>query len=342
MMHHLALLCATVSVAMLSMAAKPAHSADSADSADSTSCAPSATVKLWGDPDDADVITALQMAYRAKAPAICIVPRLYGPESAIAGVYTGVADIAFMARELREPMERMAYEWVRLGKPTEIAFAHGGFQADRAGAQLAVIVHPQNPITSLALDQLDAMFGAEALRGARLIRTWGDAGAGAGAATRAGAKWADRAVVVAGTAIDDIPMLFVRRLVMKDSRKWNPNYRAFASDAEAVNWVARDPAAVAIVAAGAVDRRVRLLPLAAKQGAAAVLPTAASVADGSYPLARTLRLVVSQSDDKITPPATKAFVQFILSPEAQAIIARSKTHLPLGRDVALREAEKLK
>lgn len=340
MMQRLALLCATVTVAMLSIATGPAHSAEGA------SCAPSDTVRLWGDPADAGLIDALQAAYRRQAPAICIVPRLYGPESAIAGVYTSVADIAFMARELREPMERMAYEWVLLDKPTQIAFAHGGFQADRQSAQLAVIVHPQNPVASLSLDQLDGIFGAEALRNGRLIRTWGEVGdeigGEVGGADGADATWAGRRVVVAGPAIDDIKMLFVRRHVMKDSRKWNPNYRAVASDAEAINLVARDPAAVAIVAVGAVDRRVRMLPLAAKQGDPAWLPTSASIADGRYALARTLRLVVDQSQGRVLRPATKAFIAFILSPAGQQLIAHSGTHLPLNADIAAQEAEKLK
>lgn len=315
-----------VPLAIPSIAAGPAGTAMSA------SCS-AGTVRAWGDEADRDVIEALQSAYRARASGTCFANALHGPESAIAGVYTGVADMAFMAREVREPMERMAFEWVRLDKPTVISFAHGGLAADRQGAQLAVIVHPTNPLRGITLGELDAILGAEGLRGMPPIRRWGDAGARGG--------WAMRQLTLYGMSIDSPPMLFVRRLVMKDSRKWNPGYRVLADGHAIVDAVAKDPGAIAIVAAGSVDDRARVLAVSDVSGAPATLPEPAAIVSGAYPLARKLGIVVDRSKGRALSPALASFLRFVLSPAGQAVIARSRTHLPLSPADAAAELGKI-
>lgn len=315
-----------VPFAMLAIAAGPAGTASSA------SCS-AGTIRVWGDKADRAMIEALEQAYRIRAPYTCFANALHGPESAIAGVYTGVADLAFMAREVREPMERMAFEWARLDKPTVISFAHGGLLADRQGAQLAVIVHPSNPVQRLTLAELDAIMGAEGLRGARPIRHWGEAGAKG--------EWATRPLNLYGSAIDGPPMLFIRRLVMKDSRKWNPGYRALADDRAIVDAVRGDRGAVAIVAAGAVKGRAKIVAVSEKAGAPAVLPQADAIVAGTYPLARKLGVVVDRSQGETLPLALAGFLAFMLGAEGQAVIARSGTHLPLSPVDAAAELEKV-
>src|SRR6185295_7912006 len=44
------------------------------------------------------------------------------------------------------------------------------------GDALAIVVHPENPIRSLLLDQVDALFSSTRRRGGKAIRTWGDLG----------------------------------------------------------------------------------------------------------------------------------------------------------------------
>jgi ABC-type phosphate transport system substrate-binding protein len=136
-------------------------------------------------------------------------------------------------------------------------------------------------------------------------------------------------------------MLFIRRLVMKDSRKWNPAYRALADDAAIVDAVARDPAAIAVVAAGAVKGRVRVLAVSETAASPAALPEANAIVTGAYPLARKVGIVVDRSGGRPLPPALAAFLKFTLGPDGQAVIARSGTHLPLSPADAVRESEKV-
>lgn len=279
------------------------------------------TIRLWGDNADRKVIEDLEKAYTEGRPGVCFANSLHGPESPIAGVYTGVADLAVMAREVREPMERMAFEWVRLDKPTVIPFAHGGFAPGRHGSQLAVVVNRDNPLRSISLAQLDALMGAESLRGLPAIRNWSLAGPRT--------KWAERPVAIYGTALDSPAMLFFRRLVMKNSRKWNPEYRVLPDDGAAVDAVARDASGLAVVALGAADQRVRILAVS-QDGGPAILPERDAIISGTYPLTRTISIVVDRSKGRELRPEVKGFLHFVLAGEGQSVIARSKTHLPLS------------
>ena len=72
----------------------------------------SGTVRIWGSSDDGWLIEELAAGFRKYQPGIRFQATLHGPESSFAAVYMDVADIALMAREIRVPLETMAFEWV--------------------------------------------------------------------------------------------------------------------------------------------------------------------------------------------------------------------------------------
>ena len=79
-----------------------------------------------------------------------------------------------------------------------------------------------------------------------------------------------------------------------------------------VEHVARTPGAIGYVSTFQVDDRVRVLPV---EG---VLPTPATIADGSYPLSRPLYLAATAEP----AGATREFAQWVLGPEGQVIIGK--------------------
>ena len=196
----------------------------------------SGEIRISGSPEDPELFEELQAQFAGHHPEEIFSNRLYGAESTIAGLYTGVTDIAFMARELREPMERMAFQWVKLTLPFVIEIANAGFRSDRPSAQLGVFVHQDNPIEALSLASLDAIFGAEQKRGPRNARLWGDVGASG--------AWASRPIHPVGPIVDSIAALFFRRAVMLDSRKWNPDYRILTDNSAVLLALRADPAAI--------------------------------------------------------------------------------------------------
>lgn|GEM_PF-311914 len=288
---------------------RPAHQVD-------------ATLRIWGSPEDRALLDALQSGFLRFHPDARFDNRLHGPESAFSGVYTGAADVALLSRELREPLERMAYEWVRLGKPFLVEVANAGLSNDRLGTQLAVVVHADNPLRSMTLAQLDAVLGTERRRGGGHIGRWRD--------LEPGSPGPEAPIQIYGPRIDSIPAQFVRRTVMRDSRKWTPAYREMEVDwAGIVDAVASDIGGLGYVPVSHVDARVRMVALADGSGEA-VLPTASNVVAGRYPLRRTIPMAVARTQAEPMPAHAAEFLRFVLSREGQAIIEAEGTYLPLS------------
>jgi phosphate transport system substrate-binding protein len=276
-------------------------------------------IRIWGSPQDRDLVKLWEDDFRKHQPRARVIAKLHGPESAMAGIYTGVADIAFVGRELRLPTDNMAFQWVKLYRPTTVEVANAGFKASRPAAGLAVFVHPGNPIAGLTMAQLDAIFGAEHKRGAANARTWGDVGLTG--------EWAARPIHVLAPPVTTIPALFFRKVVLDDSLKWNVDMKQVTDD-KAIDAVASDPAAIAYAPMVAATGAVRALPLA-KAGGAFVRPSGESAADRSYPLNRVVIVAVDKPVGKPLDPRVREFLRYVLSDEGQAAVAKDGAYLPL-------------
>jgi phosphate transport system substrate-binding protein len=277
-------------------------------------------IRIWGSPEDGDLVKLWDEGFRKHHRDARVVARLHGPESAMAGIYCDVADIAFVGRELRLPTDNMAFQWVKLYRPTTVEIANAGFKASRPAAGLGVFVHPDNPIAGLAVAQLDAIFGAEHKRGPANARTWGDVGLTG--------EWATRPIRVLAPPVTSISALFFRRVVLDDSLKWNVDMKEVVDDAKAIDAVARDPAAIAYAPMAAAISGVRALPLA-KSGAAFVKPSPESAADRSYPLSRAVIVAVDRPVGKPLDPRVREFLRYVLSDEGQAAVAREGAYVAL-------------
>jgi len=86
----------------------------------------SGTIKIWGNDRMQSVLMELEQAFRKQQPEIRFQNHLMGTGTAMAGLYTGVADLAFMGRPAT-PKELMGFEWVFQYKPTTIEVMTGSF-----------------------------------------------------------------------------------------------------------------------------------------------------------------------------------------------------------------------
>ena len=291
------------------------------------------TVAVSGDAADRDLIEALQAAYVMYQPEVRFRNNLYGPESTLAAVYTGTADLAFMAREIREPMERMAFEWVKLTKPFAVQYANAGFGKDRPGTQLAVFVHVDNPVDSLSMAQLDAIFGAEHKRGLGNVRIWDD--------LNTGGECRNRAVHVLGPKLDSVPALFFRRVVMRDSRKWNPGFREFDNVIEALHALSRNACGIALAPMALGTPGVRPLAIASGEGERAIALTRETAISQEYPLYRSVSMILHRPENEAVAPRIREFLRFVLSAQGQAIIDQAGSYLPLDGPTVVLELSRL-
>lgn len=287
----------------------------------------SGTIRIWGSPVDGWLIEELEAGFRQYQPRVRFRETLHGPESSFAAVYMDVADIAFMAREIRVPLETMAFEWVHHYPPFEVEIANAGLGVDhgvdRPEVDLAFFVNRSNPLSCVSLQQLDDIFAADHRRGGDDVRAWGG--------LRLTGAWASRPIHVYGPRLQDISSISIRRSVLDGSRMWNPGYRIVAGGwSELLESVARDPDGIGFAPPRPGNQGVKALRVAASGQSPCYALTAQTAEGRTYPLTRTIDVALDRPPGTPIKPAVREFLRFILSRGGQHIIASDGAYLPLS------------
>src|SRR5260221_13850253 len=102
--------------------------------------------------------------FRKYSPDIRLEAWLKGSGWGMYGLEMRTADIALMGRPIN-PFERYGTTERAWVYPVEIEVATGSFSVPHKSPAYAVLVHKDNPLSKLALKQLDGIFGAQ--RGGR-------------------------------------------------------------------------------------------------------------------------------------------------------------------------------
>lgn len=232
-------------------------------------------------------------------------------------------DFVFVSRELKpedlvEFNERFGYG------PTSIPVSGGSYRHYGFLDAMGFFVHPDNPITQLSYEQIDAIFSSTHHRSDGPITTWGQLGLGG--------EWADKPVHVYGIKPWNGFEEFIRQKVLDAGGKrgeWRDDIHFEKLVFPLASGVAADRYAVGYTGLAYVDAPVRMLPIATGTGAPAVAPTYENVALGSYPLTRLVYFNVNKAPGKALPPALAEFVRFILSREGQQTVRDHGIFLPL-------------
>ncbi|MBL8299076.1 MAG: phosphate ABC transporter substrate-binding protein [Rhodanobacteraceae bacterium] len=263
-----------------------------------------------------ELMQAWAQRYAFAAPEVHIQIRTPGSAAAPTALATGAADIGPMSRAM-SAAEIASYRLRRGREPGRIRVA---FDA------VALFVHPDNPLPSLDLTAAARIWSERAACGGTAVAHWRDLGIDA-------AGLAQQPVLRLGRNTASGTFEFFH-----DTALCNNRYRAdvvqFPGASAIVAAVARTPNAIGYAGLGHVNGLVRVLPLA-RGDEPPVLPDAASIVSGRYPLARPLYLYFNRADDGRPDPATADFLRFALSTTAQEVAAsRGFIALP-ATDVAL-------
>lgn len=279
-------------------------------------------VRIWASPQDRDIVETWARGFEKAHPGVTVRATFHGPESTVASLYTGVADVALLARELRLPTESMAFEWVKLYKPTLIDVAAVAPASDRIAAPLAVFVHASNPIRCVSLTDLRRIFGDE--RAAR-YPTWGDLGS-TGPLT-------GQAIRPYSLRVDEAAAIFFRSRVLNDSYKWNETLQERETMSEVISALRRDVSGIAYgPLRGMASQDVRAIDVSldgSGDGGACRPLDAAHVEDGSYPLSRSLSVAIDLKPGTTLGPHVEAFLKYVLSESGQQTLADSSAYRPL-------------
>ncbi len=197
---------------------------------------------------------------------------------------------------------------------------------------LQILVHPSNPVDSLTVPQLDAIYGSE-LRAGLLspIRTWEEAGAsgwGAGKPILAYAGWLHY-----GTS------KFFRESVLEGG-PWREDIQTLGVIQRPEPNIADDPTAIVFSNYRPRDSRVKVLAIARQTEEQPYPPLPAHIYGEEYPLTRFFTVYVNAPDVEDLPNETREFLNYLLSYEGQTEIAKTSS-LPLDRTMLLRARKRL-
>jgi len=233
-----------------------------------------------------------------------------GSSTAPPALIAGTAQLGPMSREMK-PSEVDGFER-RFGyRPTELRVAIDA---------LAVYVHKDNPLETVTLAQLDAVFSKDRRRGyPEAVHTWGQLGLAE--------SWASRRISLYGRNSASGTYGFFKEHVLlngdfKDEVKEQPG------SASVVQSVAADLGGIGYSGIGYRTSGVKTLALAEKEGQPAAAPTPENVYEGTYPLARFLLLYINRTPGKPLDPLVREFVRFALSRVGQELVIKSG-YLPL-------------
>ncbi|WP_447603260.1 PstS family phosphate ABC transporter substrate-binding protein [Nitrospira sp. Nam80] len=214
------------------------------------------------------------------------------------------ADLLASSRPLSEK-ERKGFAFNHGHEPLEMPIAMDA---------VAIYVHNENPITGLTLEQVDAIFSTTLKRGMQSVSTWDQVGLQDG--------WSRQPIHLYGRDKKSGTRYFFEHVALLDGNL-KPDAQEQPGSASEILAIAQDRLAIGYAGSIYNTSFVRMVPLAQQAGDRYVLPSAESVRDHSYPLARPLYLYVNKDPNGKLDPIVEEFLKFINSGQGQEIVARA-------------------
>lgn len=253
--------------------------------------------------------------FSALYPTVKISIEGKGSSTAPPALIEGTAQFGPMSREMKA-QEADEFEKKFGYKPTELKVAVDS---------LAVFVHKDNPIESLSLTQLDAIFSKNRAGGyPKDIATWGDLGLTG--------EWADKPISLYGRNSASGTYGYFKDVALfkgdyKDTVKEQPGSSAV------VQGVASDKYGIGYSGVGYKTADVRIVPLSVNEGEEAFDATAENAYSGDYPLARFLYIYINKNPNEALDPLRAEFIKYMVSKEGQGAVIKDGFY-PISKALA--------
>ena len=227
-----------------------------------------------------------------------------GSSTAPPALTEGTANFGPMSRPMKD-QEIQAFEQKYGYKPTAVGVAIDA---------LAVFVNKDNPIKSLSIPQLDAIFSATRKCGAGKDATrWGDIGLSG--------DWTAKPIQLYGrNSVSGTYGYFKEVALCKGDYKTNVNEQP--GSASVVQSVSTGLNAIGYSGLGYKTSGVRALPLAKKDGDDAYEPNEENAVSGKYALSRVLYVYANKAPNKPLSPMEREFFKLVLSKQGQDTVVK--------------------
>jgi phosphate transport system substrate-binding protein len=290
-------------------------------SRDASYVSPEGAVVVVGYNDMREILEPLAARFSATHPGARFALDLRGTRFAPAALAAGASAFAPMGAELT-PAQLARYREKTGADPIGFRVAHASLDPRALSGPLAILVHRDNPLRSITLEQAARVFAGEAVR-------WGDLGLEG--------EWAARPIKAYGMN-PDTALAYAFQDAAMGARAFGAQVMGVPQSAEVAQKVGAEPLAIGFAAAMRATPEARVLPIAARAGDPPVAPTEESIAAGRYPLDRHLLVFASRPIN----PIAREFLRLLLSREGQEAIAASpQGYLPLSAEDAARERSRL-
>ncbi|MGE4160025.1 MAG: PstS family phosphate ABC transporter substrate-binding protein [Planctomycetota bacterium] len=252
--------------------------------------------------------------FRKIYPGVNIQVEGKGSSTAPPALITGTAQLGPMSRKMKNE-EIEEFEDKHGFKPTAIGVALDA---------LAVYVHKDNPVASLTLQQVDAIFSRTRKGGYKEdIKTWGQVGVASMGSSPISLYGRNSASGTYG--------FFKEHALFKGDYK--DNVKEQPGSASVVLGITEDPKGIGYSGIGYRTSGVKLVPLSNKDGEPALDGSYQNVVSGKYPLSRLLYIYVAKKPGEPLPAMTLEFLRYALSKEGQKVVVKDG-YLPLPAKVA--------
>ena len=247
------------------------------DASDTPAASVSGTVSTDGSTSMEKVIGALSESYMAANKDVTVNYNPTGSGAGITAVQEGTCDIGLSSRALKDEEKAAGLK--------ETVLAYDG---------IAIIVHPDNPVSDLSIEQIAKLYTGE-------ITNWKDVGG------------SDAEVVLIGReAASGTRDGFESITGTKDKCQYR---QELTSTGDVITAVSQNPDAIGYASLAAIKDSVKALSVDG------VTPSETTVKDGSYQVQRPFVLVTVES--KALSAAAQSFFDYATSADAADIIAKA-------------------
>ena len=251
------------------------NSGDNAADNNGGDAAITGTVSTDGSTSMEKVIGALSESFMAANGGVTVNYNPTGSGSGITAVQEGTCDIGLSSRALKDEEKAAGLK--------ETILAYDG---------IAIIVHPDNPVADLSIEQIAKLYTGE-------ITNWKDVGGNNA-----------EVVLIGREAASGTRDGFESITGTKDKCQYR---QELTSTGDVITAVSQNPDAIGYASLASVKDTVKALNVGG------VTPSEATVKDGSYLVQRPFVLVTVEG--KALSPAAQAFFDYALSADAASIIS---------------------
>ena len=269
----------------------------------------------------ANLMTLWAEEFKKEYPNVNIQIQAAGSSTAPPALTEGTAGMGPMSRAMKDA-EIQAFEEKYGYKPTAVPVAIDA---------LAVFVHKDNPIKSLDITQVDAIFSSTRLcGGATDIKTWGDLGLTG--------EWAAKPIQLFGrNSVSGTYGYFKEEALCKGDFKANVNEQP--GSASVVQSISSTLNAIGYSGIGYKTSSVKTVPLS-KKGGEAFDANEANALAGKFPLARFFYVYVNKAPNKPLSPLDAEFIKLVLSKQGQEVVVKDG-YIPLPSKVVEKTMKEL-